>query len=123
VLDDVAAGVEALVAAGAPAPRFFRPPYGQLSAASLVAARRQRMEVVLWSRWGREFTRPPAGDVARHLAAGLRPGAIALLHDSDAYAPAGTAALTHAVLPSIAEVLSERALGAVRLGELAGESS
>lgn len=120
VLADVAAGRAALQAAGAPAPRFFRPPYGQLAAASVVAARRCAMEIVLWSRWGREFTLPPAEEVVSRLVAGLRPGAILLLHDSDTHCPLGTASLTHAVLPALAAALAERHLATVTLGHLTG---
>lgn len=101
-------------AAGVP-PRWYRPPYGQIAAATGVQARRHGMEVVLWSRWGREFAEPAAGPVLDRLAGGLRPGAVLLLHDSDAHAPAGTAARTHQVLPLLAEALRHRGLGTVGL--------
>jgi peptidoglycan/xylan/chitin deacetylase (PgdA/CDA1 family) len=123
VLADLAAGAGALEAAGAERPRFFRPPYGQMSAATVAAARRAGMEVVLWSRWGKEFaaTGPSVNEVTRRVTSGLRPGAIVVLHDSDSYAPPGTASLTHAVLPALAGELRRRNLAALRLGELVGE--
>ncbi len=120
VLADVTAGGAALEAAGSPRPRFFRPPYGQLSAASLAGAKRAGMEVVLWSRWGKEFTLPPLAAVVDRVTGGLRPGAIVVLHDSDAYSTAGTAALTYGALPAVAEELARRRLATLRLSELLG---
>ena len=52
------------------APRFYRPTYGQLCAATLVEARRHQMEVVLWSRWGKEFVESEPGPVLRRLQFG-----------------------------------------------------
>ena len=89
-------------------PRFFRPPHGQVAGATHVAARRVGCEVVLWSGWGREFAERRPEPVLERLTGALRPGAILLLHDSDACCPPGTTALVHAVLPGLAEALAER---------------
>lgn len=123
VLRDLEGSLQALQAAGAPRPRFFRPPYGQLAAATLAAARRSGVEIVLWSRWGREFAPGPLEGVRRRLESGIAPGAILLLHDSDAYAPAGTAGRTHAVLPDLAEALARRGIAARSIGALCPERS
>lgn len=120
VRDDLALAVRTLSAAVSAPPRWFRPPYGQLSAFSLVEARRAGMEVVLWSGWGREFADGDEARILARLERRLRPGAILLLHDSDFCAPEGTAARTHRVLPRLAEILSRRSLSAVTLGELVG---
>ncbi len=112
---DTAAAVDAVGAAIGRPPRWYRPPYGQMTARTVLEARRHGLEVVLWSCWGKEFAPGPHQAVVRRLAAGLRPGAIVVLHDSDRYAPAGTAARTHRVLPELAELLADRGLPAVGL--------
>lgn len=117
VLADTAAAVDQLAGLGL-RPRFYRPPYGQVSAATLVGARRAGCEVVLWSAWGREFAETAPGPVLRRLVRGLRPGAVVLLHDSDAHSPAGTAERTLAVLPGLAAALDRRGLEGGPLGEL-----
>lgn len=113
---DTERAVAAVTEASGVRPRWYRPPYGQLTTATALQARHHGMEVVLWSRWGREFAEPAAGSVLDRLARGLRPGAVLLLHDSDAHAPAGTAARTHEVLPPLAEELQRRGLGSATLG-------
>lgn len=119
VAADTAAAVRQLRSLGL-GPRFYRPPYGQVAAATLVAARTAGCEVVLWSAWGREFAEAAPEPVLGRLAAGLRAGAIVLLHDSDACSPAGTTQRTLAVLPGLAEVLARRDLRARPLGEVLG---
>lgn len=103
-------------------PRFYRPTYGQLSTAALIEARRHQLEVVLWSRWGKEFAEADPAPVVERLLPGLRPGAILLLHDSDVSCPPGTAERTHAALPLLAGALNDRSLRAVCLGQLIGDS-
>jgi peptidoglycan/xylan/chitin deacetylase (PgdA/CDA1 family) len=99
-------------------PRFYRPTYGQLCAATLVEARRQGMEVVLWSRWGKEFAESEPAPVLRRLEPGLVAGAIVLLHDNDVSCRSGTGDLTRRVLRPLAESLDEKGLAAVTLGRL-----
>ncbi|SBT40030.1 polysaccharide deacetylase family protein [Micromonospora auratinigra] len=71
-------------------PRFFRPPYGVLTAAALLAARRSRLRPVLWSCWGRDWTRSATGDsVYDTVRAGLSGGGTILLHDSSCVAAPG----------------------------------
>jgi len=101
-------------------PRYFRPPYGHLTTATLREVRRQHLALVLWSIWGKEFAEFEVGPVMSRLEAGLRPGAIVLLHDNDVSCRAGTAALTHAVLPRLRQGLADRGLQAVTVGELVG---
>jgi peptidoglycan/xylan/chitin deacetylase (PgdA/CDA1 family) len=99
-------------------PRFYRPTYGQLCAATLVEARRHGMEVVLWSRWGKEFAESEPESVLRRLEPGLVPGAILLLHDNDVSCRAGTGDLTRTVLAPLATSLREKALTSVTLEQL-----
>ena len=102
-------------------PRFYRPPFGHVSAATLLEARRQRLELVLWSQWGKEFAAAADPDrVLERLASGLHPGAIVLLHDNDVSCRSGTAAITRAVLPGLRALLAERGLHTVPVGDLIG---
>lgn len=114
---DTEAAVRTLGAAGV-RPRWYRPPYGQLTARTVLEARRHGMEVVLWSIWGREWAENEPETVMARLSPGLEPGAVVLLHDSDTQCPPGTAARTWRVLEMLAPVLAERGLRAVTLDEL-----
>lgn len=102
---------------GAP-PRFFRAPYGQLTLPTLRAARRLGLENVLWSAWGKEWAEPEDLAVLRRLEAGLRPGAIVLLHDTDVSCRPGTGNRTRALLGPLAARVRERGLDVRALGEL-----
>jgi peptidoglycan-N-acetylglucosamine deacetylase len=63
---------------------WFRPPYGGLSAASLVAARRTDLRLILWTTWGRDWRADATGrSVAANVHRTFVPGATVLLHDSD----------------------------------------
>ncbi|MDA8297128.1 MAG: polysaccharide deacetylase family protein [Actinomycetota bacterium] len=119
VRDDLERGVAALARSPHP-PRFFRPPFGQASSASVRAARALGLELVLWSAWGREFAETDDAAVLARLERGLRPGAIVCLHDADTYASPGTAARTRRVLPKLAAALEHRGLKATTLGALVG---
>ena len=99
-------------------PRWYRPTYGQLTAWTAIESRRRGMDVVLWSRWGREWAETSADPVLDRLRTGLVPGAVLLLHDTDESCPTGTAARVHEVLPRLADELSRRQLRAVTLDEL-----
>jgi peptidoglycan/xylan/chitin deacetylase (PgdA/CDA1 family) len=100
------------------APRFFRPPYGQLTLASVLAARRLGLQTVLWSAWGKEWSETDPAAVIRRLEPGLRPGAILLLHDTDVSCPPGTGDLTRALLRPLAARLRGLGLRARTVGEL-----
>jgi peptidoglycan/xylan/chitin deacetylase (PgdA/CDA1 family) len=117
---EVTRSVEVLAAAGV-TPRWYRPPYGQLSGPSLLAARRHDLEVVLWSVWGREWTGADPARVAARVTASLAPGAVVLLHDSDAFSPPGSAAKVLAALGPIAEGLDRLGLRTATLDELMGD--
>lgn len=99
-------------------PRWYRPTYGQLTARTILEARRHQMEVVLWSAWGREWAESDPSAVMRRLEVHLRPGAIILLHDTDVMCPPGTAARTHATLELLAAKLKDLGLSAVSLDEV-----
>lgn len=118
VLADLDAALATLDAVGI-RPRWFRPPYGQVSGPTMMASRIRHLELVLWSAWGREWSSPDAAAVARRVGAALAPGAIVLLHDSDACSSAGSAARALDALGPIADGLARRDLRSVTLDDLA----
>jgi len=121
VRDDLSSALDALGAAGV-RPAWFRPPFGQVTGATMLEARRHRLRLVLWSAWGREWAEPDAAAVARRVNRRLEAGAIVLLHDSDAYSPPGSCRRAADALGPIAEDLSDKGLAAVTLDRLTGAS-
>lgn len=94
----------------------YRPPYGIFSAAALRAVRRRGWEPLLWSRWGRDWSRRSSADsIARRTTSAVRGGDIVLLHDADYYSAPGSWARTAAALPIILEGLDRRGLKPVSL--------
>lgn len=102
--------------------RTLRAPFGAASLSTLRFARRSRMPVVGWSRWGRDWERraTPAS-IARSVADGATAGDILLLHDSDAYSAAGSWRRTAAALPAIVAALAAADLRTVLVGESLGK--
>lgn len=98
-------------------PRWFRPPYGVLTAGSLRAARLLGLTPVLWTAWGRDWERATGERVVDVLRPGLRAGATLLLHDSDCTATPGSWTATAASLPLLAGELSARRLAVRPLRE------
>ncbi|MDW3848285.1 polysaccharide deacetylase family protein [Micromonospora sp. BRA006-A] len=99
-------------------PRFLRPPYGVLTTAALLAARRLRLRPVLWSCWGRDWTATATADtVTRTVLAGLDTGGTILLHDSSRTAAPGAWRAGLAALP---RVLAECRRRGWQVGPLAG---
>ena len=63
---------------------WYRPPYGVMTGRGLRAAHRAGLRTVLWSAWGRDWTRGATPDsVTRTVSAALEPGGTVLLHDTD----------------------------------------
>lgn len=96
---------------------LMRPPYGVLSTAVLMHARRLDLRPLLWTSWGRDWRAAATkesivSDVLRH---GID-GATVLLHDSDCTSAPGS---THAMIEALGEVLDtirERGLRTVLAG-------
>ena len=97
-------------------PRWFRPPYGHVTMASLWHAHRQRMQLALWSVMGHEWAEPSADAVGARISRGLGPGGIVLLHD--AATAAGSVERVTGALPRVAAELDRRGWRAVTLDEL-----
>jgi peptidoglycan-N-acetylglucosamine deacetylase len=114
--DDLRRGWERVAEATGTAPVLYRPPYGVLSAAALGLARGRGWRTVLWTSWGRDWQRraTPAS-IAGRLAAGVRPGAVLLLHDADHYSAPGSWFRTAAALPRVLDAVGAQDLTAVRL--------
>jgi peptidoglycan/xylan/chitin deacetylase (PgdA/CDA1 family) len=72
-------------------PTWWRPPYGVLTTAGIVSARRADLAPVLWGSWGRDWRRSAtASTVTADVTAGFRPGTTVLLHDSSCTAAPGS---------------------------------
>jgi peptidoglycan/xylan/chitin deacetylase (PgdA/CDA1 family) len=98
-------------------PRLYRPPYGVLTGGALLAARQLGLTPVLWSDWGREWTRGATPEsVYAALTRDLRGGGTVLLHDSDCTSPPGSAAAALGALPLLLRECERRGL---RVGALA----
>ncbi|MFH9670869.1 polysaccharide deacetylase family protein [Streptomyces sp. NPDC017405] len=98
-------------------PRWYRPPYGILTAGRWRAARRAGLRTVLWSAWGRDWTAAatPASVRAR-IAADLRGGGTVLLHDSDRCGAPGCWRAALGALPALVRDCREAGLTVGPLG-------
>jgi peptidoglycan-N-acetylglucosamine deacetylase len=104
-------------------PAWFRPPYGILSAGSLLAARRLGLRPVLWTASGHDWratatTRSIVDTMGR--GGGLEPGGTLLLHDSDYTSAPRSWVNTLAALPEIVAECRRRDARLVTLGAHAG---
>lgn len=80
---EVQGGRATMIAAGLPAPSFYRPPGGNLSDAVITTARRQGERVLLWKVDTRDWSRTATVEsVLANLREQVVPGAIVLLHDA-----------------------------------------
>jgi len=81
----------------------FRPPYGTPSLPAFLGAKRQGWEMVLWSRWGRDWETAATPESIATLIGEPSAGEILLLHDSDRYGAPNSWRRTLAALPLIIE--------------------
>jgi peptidoglycan-N-acetylglucosamine deacetylase len=116
LLEDADRAKVAIEEAGGQAVSDYRPPYGIFSAAGLRAVRSRGWRPLLWSRWGRDWTRRATPEsIASRATAGARAGDILLLHDADHYSAPGSWVRTAAALPIILEELEARGLKSMLL--------
>jgi peptidoglycan-N-acetylglucosamine deacetylase len=116
LLDDAERARAAIEEAGGQAIRDYRPPYGIFSGPTLRAVRKRGWRPVLWSKWGRDWTRrATTRSIARRSTSGIRAGDIVLLHDADCYSAPGSWVRTAAALPLILEELESRGLKSISL--------
>ncbi len=116
LLEDADRAKAAIEEAGGQAVADYRPPYGIFSTAGLRAVRGRGWRPLLWSRWGRDWSRhaTPAA-IARRASAGIGAGDVVLLHDADYYSAPGSWVRTAAALPIILDELEERGLESMLL--------
>jgi len=99
---DLERAAAAIEDATARTPTLYRPPYGVFSSGALALVRERGWRPVLWSRWGRDWSRRATPtEIALRATRSLRPGDVVLLHDSDAYSSDGSWRRTAAALPSV----------------------
>lgn len=116
LLDDGERAKAAIEEASGQAVGDYRPPYGIFSAVGLRAVRARGWRPVLWSQWGRDWTRRATpSSIARKATATVRAGDIVLLHDADYYSAPGSWVRTAAALPIILEELEARGLKSMLL--------
>lgn len=109
--DDLARARDLIAAATGQAPRWYRPPYGVLSGPALLAARSLGLSPVLWTNWGKDWTRNATPEtVLGTLTHRFEGGATVLLHDSDCTSAPGSWRNTLAALPALLEVVRSRRL-------------
>lgn len=97
------------------APRWYRPPYGVATGAALIAAHRNRLTPLWWTRWGRDWSpdATPQSIAARLLgdrraSRNARTGEILLLHDSDTYGTPGSWRRTADAVDRVVDVVRAR---------------
>jgi peptidoglycan/xylan/chitin deacetylase (PgdA/CDA1 family) len=64
--------------------RWYRPPYGVMTGEGLHAAWKARLQIVLWSAWGVDWSqRATPASIVSAVSQSVRPGGTVLLHDTD----------------------------------------
>jgi peptidoglycan/xylan/chitin deacetylase (PgdA/CDA1 family) len=109
--DDITRAHEYIAEVTGVTPRWYRPPYGVLSTAAAVTARRLGLTPVLWTSWGRDWeTRADPDFVYETVVRDLHGGGTVLLHDSDCTSAPGSWAATLGALPRILAECDHRGL-------------
>ncbi|MCU1594644.1 MAG: polysaccharide deacetylase family protein [Frankiales bacterium] len=92
-------------------PCWFRPPYGALTSADLVAARSLGLQTVLWTAWGQDWQRDlTPRKVLDEVVSGVVDGGTVLLHDSDCTSEPGSWRATLGALPMLVDWCRDRDL-------------
>ncbi|MFD9632463.1 polysaccharide deacetylase family protein [Streptomyces violascens] len=116
--DDLARARDTVAAITGRQPTLFRPPYGVMSTAAHLAARRLGLTPVLWTCWGEDWTSwaTPAS-VHRTVTRDLDGGGTILLHDSDCTSAPGAWRSALGALPHILDTCTERGFAVGRLSD------
>jgi peptidoglycan/xylan/chitin deacetylase (PgdA/CDA1 family) len=111
---DLARGTAAIEDATGAGLRLHRPPYGLYSPAGLIAVRRDGLQPLLWSKWGKDWRRLTTPErIATRVTRELRPGDVILLHDADFYSARGSHERTIEALKLIVRELKRQKIGTV----------
>ncbi|MGW1194755.1 polysaccharide deacetylase family protein [Streptomyces sp. NPDC002536] len=114
--DDFARARDTVAAITGRQPALFRPPYGVMSAAAHLAARRLGLTPVLWTCWGEDWTaRATPESVHRTVTSDLDGGGTILLHDSDCTSAPGAWRSALGALPHILDTCHRRGYEVGRL--------
>lgn len=114
--DDIQRGQDAIVAAGAPRPRFFRAPAGMRNPWLAGVLDREALALVSWTRRGFDTRTREPHVVARRLVQGLAAGDILLLHDGNAARTDAGAPVVLEALDQVLEMMARQGLRSVSLG-------
>jgi peptidoglycan/xylan/chitin deacetylase (PgdA/CDA1 family) len=88
---DLLRGREAIEDIGGREVTWYRPPYGVMTGEGLYAARKVRLQTVLWSSWGVDWSRSAtAATIVANVSRSVAPGGTVLLHDTDRTAAPGS---------------------------------
>ena len=120
---DLQRGADAIAAATGQVPRLYRPPYGIFTPAGLALARRH-YDLLLWSKWGRDWRSRTTGEEIASLATwNLARGDVILLHDADWYSASGSHRRTAEAVPLVLEALERAGLQPTGSGSAASASN
>ena len=109
--DDLDRAGQLIAEATGQAPVLYRPPYGIFSSVGLSVVRRAGLAPLLWSRWGRDWTRRATpGSIVSDVTGDLTAGDVLLLHDADYYSADDSWRRTAAALPLVLEEIARRGL-------------
>lgn len=120
--DDVVRGYEAIQQTLGVSCRWYRPPYGRMSAGSAAACAELGMTPVYWSAWGHDWEDVDARRIADIALSQFDDGAILLLHDSALHARRPSARPTADAIRLLADWASERDIALVSLGQAMGDA-
>jgi peptidoglycan/xylan/chitin deacetylase (PgdA/CDA1 family) len=121
--DDLARGAEAVAAATGQTPRLYRPPYGIFTPPGLALARAWH-ELLLWSKWGRDWRARTTPEAIASLATReVAPGDVILLHDADWYSSSGSHRRTAAAIPRVLDAIERAGLQPTGSGSAASASN
>jgi len=98
---------------GGKRPVLFRPPYGSFNATTMRELRALHLLMVLWSADTGDFAQPGVPVIVERALAGVRPGAIILMHDAG-----GVRTQTIAALPAIIRGIHARGYRLVTVPQL-----
>jgi peptidoglycan/xylan/chitin deacetylase (PgdA/CDA1 family) len=116
--DDLERGRDLIGEVTGQAPRFYRPPYGVLTASAAISARKLGLRTILWTAWGRDWTaHATPASVTRLVERDLDGGGTILLHDSDCTSKPEAWRSTLGALPALLDSIAERGLRVGRLAE------